>query len=56
MGSTEDPKNGEAVGSTCYAAAVIYAAMIAFCGCQVRGRGLERILELIVVWWLGQFA
>jgi hypothetical protein len=36
MGSTSDPKNGAAIGSTCYAAAVIYAAMIAFCGCQVR--------------------
>ncbi|ELU38353.1 hypothetical protein AG1IA_07621 [Rhizoctonia solani AG-1 IA] len=35
MGSTNDPENGQAVGSTCYAAAVIYAAMIAFCGCQI---------------------
>ncbi|KDN48036.1 hypothetical protein RSAG8_03052, partial [Rhizoctonia solani AG-8 WAC10335] len=35
MGSTSDPENGQAVGSTCYAAAVIYAAMIAFCGCQI---------------------
>ncbi|KAF8603522.1 hypothetical protein BDV93DRAFT_523292 [Ceratobasidium sp. AG-I] len=35
MGSVHDPKNGAAVGSTCYAAAVIYAAMIAFCGCQL---------------------
>jgi hypothetical protein len=37
MGSIHNPKNGESVGSTCYAAAVIYAAMIAFCGCQVSG-------------------
>ncbi|KAH7344042.1 hypothetical protein B0J17DRAFT_625622 [Rhizoctonia solani] len=36
MGSTNDPENGQTMGSTCYAAAVIYAAMIAFCGCQTR--------------------
>ncbi|CAE6464869.1 unnamed protein product [Rhizoctonia solani] len=35
MGSTHDPENGQTMGSTCYAAAVIYAAMIAFCGCQI---------------------
>ncbi|KAG9077464.1 hypothetical protein FS749_010636 [Ceratobasidium sp. UAMH 11750] len=35
MGSTEDPKNGAAVGSTCYAAAALYGIMIAFCGCQL---------------------
>lgn len=49
MGSTNDPENGEAVGSTCYAAAVIYAAMIAFCSCQVRDR---RFLSL-GIWLMG---
>lgn len=35
MGSTEDPKDGLAVGQTCYIAALIYIAFIAFCGCQL---------------------
>jgi len=35
MGSEEDPKDGAAVGTTCYIAALIYAAFVAFCGCQL---------------------
>ncbi|SPO44320.1 uncharacterized protein PSANT_02005 [Moesziomyces antarcticus] len=35
MGSTEDPEDGIAVGQTCYVAALIYIAFIAFCGCQL---------------------
>ncbi|SAM81138.1 uncharacterized protein UBRO_02763 [Ustilago bromivora] len=35
MGSTEDPEDGNAVGTTCYIAALIYIAFIAFCGCQL---------------------
>ena len=36
MGSTKDPVDGHAVAKTCYSAAMIYAVLIAFCGCQVR--------------------
>lgn len=35
MGSTEDPEDGMAVATTCYVAALIYAAFILFCGCQL---------------------
>lgn len=35
MGSTNDPEDGAAVAWTCYVAAMIYAAFILFCGCQI---------------------
>lgn len=35
MGSTEDPADGAAVGTTCYVAALVYAAFAVFCGCQI---------------------
>lgn len=35
MGSKEDPEDGQAVATTCYIAALIYAAFILFCGCQL---------------------
>jgi hypothetical protein len=35
MGSTEDPKDGGAVGSTLYVAALVYAGFILLCGCQL---------------------
>ncbi|CAO1618938.1 unnamed protein product [Parajaminaea phylloscopi] len=35
MGSTKDPKDGAAVATTCYVAALIYAGFILFCGCQL---------------------
>lgn len=44
MGSTEDPKDGVAVGWTCYGAAFIYALFIAFCGFQLNAnRRYQRI-------------
>ncbi|PWN88173.1 hypothetical protein FA10DRAFT_268389 [Acaromyces ingoldii] len=35
MGSEENPKDGVAVGETCYVAAMVYGAFIVFCGCQL---------------------
>lgn len=35
MGSKEDPEDGMAVATTCYVAALIYAAFVLFCGCQL---------------------
>lgn len=35
VGSTEDAKDPDAVSRACYAAAIIYAAFIGFCGLQV---------------------
>jgi hypothetical protein len=35
MGSTKSPHDGPAVAKHCYAAAVVYACFIGFCGCQV---------------------
>lgn len=35
MGSTNDPEDGVAVGTTCYVAALIYGAFVLFCGCQI---------------------
>lgn len=35
MGSTENPKDGGAVGSTLYVAALVYAGFILLCGCQL---------------------
>lgn len=35
MGSTEDPKDGSAVGTTLYVAALVYAAFVLLCGCQL---------------------
>lgn len=34
-GSVNDPADPDLVASTCYAAAVIYAIFVAFCGVQV---------------------
>lgn len=34
-GSTHDPKDPSAVARVCYISAMVYAAFIAFCGCQV---------------------
>ncbi|WVQ74311.1 hypothetical protein IAR50_003909 [Cryptococcus sp. DSM 104548] len=34
-GSTKDPEDPDLVASTCYAAAVIYALFVAFCGVQM---------------------
>ncbi|WVQ84510.1 hypothetical protein IAT38_006664 [Cryptococcus sp. DSM 104549] len=34
-GSTSDPENPDMVATTCYAAAVIYAAFVVFCGLQM---------------------
>ncbi|KAM0755030.1 hypothetical protein T439DRAFT_309894 [Meredithblackwellia eburnea MCA 4105] len=39
MGSTKSPEDGHAVAKHCYAAAIIYAAFIGFCSCQI---GLNR--------------
>ncbi|KAN0062406.1 hypothetical protein ACQY0O_005289 [Thecaphora frezii] len=35
MGSTHDPADGQAVATTCYVAALVYAAFVGFCSCQV---------------------
>lgn len=35
MGSKDDPADGQAVANSCYIAAIIYAAFIVFCGCQL---------------------
>lgn len=35
MGSVNDPKDGQAVANSCYTAALVYVAFIAFCGCQL---------------------
>ncbi|CAO1630992.1 unnamed protein product [Sympodiomycopsis kandeliae] len=35
MGSRDDPADGQAVATTCYVAALVYAAFILFCGCQL---------------------
>lgn len=35
MGSAKDPEDGAAVATTCYIAALIYAAFILLCGCQL---------------------
>ncbi|KAF9518433.1 hypothetical protein BS47DRAFT_1325434 [Hydnum rufescens UP504] len=35
MGSIDNPEDGHAVAKTCYSAAMIYAILIAFCGCQL---------------------
>lgn len=35
MGSKNDPEDGNAVATSCYVAAMIYAAFILFCGCQL---------------------
>ena len=35
-GSTKDARDPDAVARTCYAAAVVYAIFVAFCGLQVR--------------------
>ncbi|KDN39755.1 hypothetical protein K437DRAFT_279320 [Tilletiaria anomala UBC 951] len=35
MGSTRGPKDGQAVGSTCYTVALIYLAFVVFCTCQL---------------------
>lgn len=35
VGSTHDVRDPDAVARTCYAAAVIYAVFVAFCGLQV---------------------
>jgi hypothetical protein len=34
-GSTHDPEDPSAVARVCYISAMVYAAFIAFCGCQV---------------------
>ena len=35
MGSRDDPADGQAVATTCYIAAMVYAGFIVFCGCQL---------------------
>jgi len=39
MGSTNDPEDGHAVAQTLYVSALVYAALVVFCSCQV---GLNR--------------
>ncbi|PVF92905.1 hypothetical protein CPB86DRAFT_716585 [Serendipita vermifera] len=34
-GSKNDPENPHQVASVCYGAAIFYAALFAFCGCQI---------------------
>ncbi|KAE8211251.1 hypothetical protein CF327_g4974 [Tilletia walkeri] len=34
-GSTKDVEDCPAVGATCYAAALVYAGFVVFCGCQL---------------------
>lgn len=44
MGSTGDPENGKAVGTTCYLAALVYLMFLVFCGMQVNAnRRYQRI-------------
>ncbi|KAF8334956.1 uncharacterized protein EI90DRAFT_2914434 [Cantharellus anzutake] len=45
MGSTADPENGAAAARLCYHAAIVYAVLVAFCGCQVRCINYRTILS-----------
>ncbi|SCV71016.1 BQ2448_3778 [Microbotryum intermedium] len=47
-GSTKSPKDAHAVAQQCYRAAIVYAAFVGFCGCQIgmnarHARGVVRI-------------
>ncbi|PVU98630.1 hypothetical protein BB559_001439 [Furculomyces boomerangus] len=46
--SVHDPSDPKAVGRACYTAAIIYAALFLFCGCQVamNKRGSSRQISL----------
>ncbi|RXK37988.1 hypothetical protein M231_04774 [Tremella mesenterica] len=46
--STEDPRDPDSVARTCYAAAVIYAVFVGFCGLQV-GHFFSSHLQLFPV-------
>lgn len=35
MGSRDDPADGQAVATTCYIAAIVYAGFVVFCGLQI---------------------
>ncbi|KZO94908.1 hypothetical protein CALVIDRAFT_538672 [Calocera viscosa TUFC12733] len=41
MGSTRDPEDGHAVAKTLYVAALVYAALVVFCSCQM-GLGVRK--------------
>jgi len=35
LGHKDDPTNGQKVADMCYTAAIVYGALVVFCGCQL---------------------